>query len=152
MAAIFNCCLSEGNLLIGKRPFQDRAMSEKICPFQGTSLTSSEDPLTLLQLIIKGLTASKMNAFHYLALQFEALIILLQETHYTNAKKLVLPDYQLAWSSLSRKLGLAHNFPGKKQILDFYSSWWCYANNQIYCLDQWSSKWSIEIFKGSKRG
>ena len=48
-----------------------------------------------------------MNVFYYLALQSEALVILLQETHCTDAEKLVLPNYQLAGSSLSRKHGLA---------------------------------------------
>ena len=40
-------------------------------------------------------------------MQFDALVILLQETHYTDAEKLVLSNYQLAGSSLSRKHGLA---------------------------------------------
>ena len=40
-------------------------------------------------------------------MQFETLVILLQETHCTDAEKLVLPNYQLAGSSLSRKHGLA---------------------------------------------
>ena len=40
-------------------------------------------------------------------MQSEALVILLQETHCTDAVKLVLPNYQLAGSSLSRKHGLA---------------------------------------------
>ena len=61
---------------------------------------------TILQLNIKGLTASKMNVFHHLAMQSEALVILLQETHCTNAEKLILPNYQLAGFSLSRKHGL----------------------------------------------
>ena len=62
---------------------------------------------TFLQLNIEGLTASKMNVLHHLALQSEALVILLQETHCTDAEKLVLPNYQLAGSSLGRKHGLA---------------------------------------------
>ena len=62
---------------------------------------------TILQLNIKSLTASKMNILHHLAMQSEALVILLQETHCTDAEKLVLPNYQLAGSSLSRKHGLA---------------------------------------------
>ena len=49
----------------------------------------------------------KINVLHYLAMQSEALVILLQETHCTDAEKLVLPNYQLAGSSLSRKHGLA---------------------------------------------
>ena len=61
----------------------------------------------ILQLNIEGLTASKMNVLHHLAMQSEALVILLQETHCTDAEKLVLPNYQLAGSSLSRKHGLA---------------------------------------------
>ena len=48
-----------------------------------------------------------MNVLHHLAMQPEALVILLQETHCTDAEKLVLPNYQLAGSSLSRKHGLA---------------------------------------------
>ena len=48
-----------------------------------------------------------MNVLHHLAMQSEALVILLQETHCTDAQKLVLPNYQLAGSSLSRKHGLA---------------------------------------------
>ena len=56
---------------------------------------------------IEGLTASTINVLHYLVLQFEALVILQQETHCTDAEKLVLPNYQLAGSSLSRNHGLA---------------------------------------------
>ena len=40
-------------------------------------------------------------------MQSEALVILLQETHCTDAEKLVLPNYQLSGSSLSRKHGFA---------------------------------------------
>ena len=62
---------------------------------------------TILQLNIEGLTASKIKNLHHLALRSEALVILLQETHCTDAEKLVLPNYQLVGSSLSRKHGLA---------------------------------------------
>ena len=62
---------------------------------------------TILQLNIEGLTTSKMNVLHHLAMQSEALFILLQETHCTDAEKLVLQNYQLAGSTLSRKCGLA---------------------------------------------
>ena len=48
-----------------------------------------------------------MNVLHHLAMQSKALVILLQETHCTYAQKLVLRNYQLAGSSLSRKHGLA---------------------------------------------
>ena len=53
------------------------------------------------------ITATKMNVLHHLAMQSEALVIPLQETHCTDAEKLVLSNYQLAGSSLSRKHGLA---------------------------------------------
>ena len=36
---------------------------------------------TILQLNIEGLTAIKMNGLHHLAVQHEALVILLQETY-----------------------------------------------------------------------
>ena len=62
---------------------------------------------TILQLNIEGLTASKMSVLHHLAIQSEALVVLLQETHCISADRLVLPNYQLAGFSLSRKHGLA---------------------------------------------
>ena len=46
---------------------------------------------SILQLNIKGLTASKMSVLNHLATELEALVILLQETHCTSAEKLVLP-------------------------------------------------------------
>ena len=81
-------------LLIGKRPFQDVVMPGKNCPFQGTLRTSSEDPLFFSWTSNASLQA-KINILHHLALQSEALAILLQETHCTDAEKLVLPNYQL---------------------------------------------------------
>ena len=51
-----------------------------------------------------------MNVLHHLAhlaVQYEALVILLQETHCTCANKLTTPGLALARSSLSRKHGLA---------------------------------------------
>ena len=48
-----------------------------------------------------------MNVLHHLAMQSEVLVILLKETHCTDTEKLVLPNYQLAGSSLSRKHGFA---------------------------------------------
>ena len=75
-------------------------------PFSGHIANKFRRP-TILQLNIEGLTVSKMNVLHHFAMQSEALVILLQETHCTDAEKLVLPNYQLAGSSLSRKHGLA---------------------------------------------
>ena len=77
-------------------------------PFSGHIANKFQRP-TILQLNIKGLIASKMNVLHHLAMQFEALVILLQETHCTDAEKLVLSNYQLA-GSLRRKHGLATFF------------------------------------------
>ena len=62
---------------------------------------------SILQLNIEGLTASKMNVLHHLAIQLEAFVILPQETHCISAEKLVLSNYQLAGFSPSRKHGLA---------------------------------------------
>ena len=73
-------------------------------PFSGHIANKFQRP-TILQLNIKGLTASKINVLHHLTMQSEALVILLQETHCTDAEKLVLLNYQP--SSLSRKHGLA---------------------------------------------
>ena len=86
--------------------FSGRGNARIKLPFSGHIANKFRRP-TILQLNIKGLTASKMNVLHYLAMQSEALVILLQETHCNDAEKLVLPNYQLAGSSLSRKHGLA---------------------------------------------
>ena len=48
-----------------------------------------------------------MSVLHHLAIQCEALVILLQETHCTSVERLVLPSYHLAGFFLSRKHGLA---------------------------------------------
>ena len=86
--------------------FSGQGNSWKKLPFSG-HIAKKFRRRTIFQLNIEFFTASKMNVLHYLALQFEALVILLQETHCTNAEKLVLTSYQLARSSLSRKHGLA---------------------------------------------
>ena len=86
--------------------FSGRGNARIKLPFSGHIANKFRRP-TILQLNIEGLTASKMNVLHHLAMQSEALVILLQKTHCTDAEKLVLPHYQLAGSSLSRKHGLA---------------------------------------------
>ena len=48
-----------------------------------------------------------MNVLHYLVVQHEALVILLQETQCTSSEKLILPSFALAGFSLCRKQGLA---------------------------------------------
>ena len=48
-----------------------------------------------------------MRVLHHLAIQCEALVILLQETQCTSVERLVLSSYHLAGFSLSRKHGLA---------------------------------------------
>ena len=72
----------------------------------GHTSVSSEGQQSL-QLNIEGLTASKMNVLHYLAVQYEAPFILLQKSHCTCADKLTMPGFALAGSSLIRKHGLA---------------------------------------------
>ena len=79
-------------------------------PLSGHIANKFRKPTTILQLNIEGLTASKMNVLHHLAMQSEALVILLQETHCTDVEKLVLPNDQLAGSYLSKKHGLATFF------------------------------------------
>ena len=75
-------------------------------PFSGHIIKKFRGP-SILQLNIEGLTASKMSVLHHLAIQLEAFIIHLQETHCISAEKLVLSNYQLAEFSLSRKRDLA---------------------------------------------
>ena len=75
-------------------------------PLSGHTVNKFRRP-AVLQLNIEGITASKMNVLHHLAMKYEALIILLPETHCTCADKPTIPGFALAGSSLSRKHGLA---------------------------------------------
>ena len=74
--------------------------------FSGHILNTFQRP-TILQLNIEGLTGSKMNVLHHLAVQHEALVILLQEVHCNSSEKLKLPSFALSGFSLSRNHGLA---------------------------------------------
>ena len=55
----------------------------------------------------EGPTANKIRIVYHLAGQREVFVFLPQEIHCTSAQRLILPDYQLAGFSLSRKHGLA---------------------------------------------
>ena len=79
---------------------------ESNLPFSGHIVNTLQRP-TILQVNIEGLTASKMSVLHQLAVQHEALAILLQKTHCTSSEKLILPSFALARFSLSRKHSLA---------------------------------------------
>ena len=61
----------------------------------------------VLQLNIEGTTASKIGVVERLAHETKALIIILQETHCTCVDKLVIPNFELAGSTPSRKYSLA---------------------------------------------
>jgi len=59
-------------------------------------------------LICEGLTANKISISEQLAYKNKAFaLVLLQETHCTISDKLVIPDFSLTGSVLSRKHGLA---------------------------------------------
>ena len=77
-----------------------------VCSASGHIVNKFRRP-AILRLNIEGLTASKMNVLHHLAVQFEALVILLQETHCASTDKLVIPGFALAGSCLNRIHGLA---------------------------------------------
>ena len=74
-------------------------------PFSGHIANKFRRP-TILQLNIEGLTASKMNVLHHSLCSLRHSSSYCRR-HCTDAEKLVLPNYQLAGSSLSRKHGLA---------------------------------------------
>jgi len=59
------------------------------------------------QLNTEGLTANKISVIEQLACKNKAFLIVLQETHCTTADKLVIPNFSLAGSVLSRNHGLA---------------------------------------------
>ena len=78
-------------------------------PFLGRgSRNAAEDPRpNMLQLNIEGLTANKISVIEQLAYKNKAFIIVLQETHCTTAGKLVIPNFSLPGSVLSRTHSLA---------------------------------------------
>ena len=92
-----------------KTSFSGRGNARIKLPLSGHIANKFRRP-TILQLNIEGLITSKMNVLHHLTMQSEALVILLQKTHCTNAEKFLLPNYQLAGSTLSRKHALATFF------------------------------------------
>jgi len=72
------------------------------------SRTAAEDLRpNILQLNTEGLTADKISVIEQLAYKNKASIIVLQKTHCTTADKLVIPNFSLAGSILSRNHGLA---------------------------------------------
>ena len=75
-------------------------------PLSGHIVNKFRKP-AVLQLNIEGLTTSKINVLHHLAVQYETLVILLWETHCTCEDKLTIPGFAQGRSSLSRKHGLA---------------------------------------------
>jgi len=69
---------------------------------------SWDDPRpNILQLNTEGLTENTISVIEQLAYKNKAYIIILQETHCTTADKLVIPNFSLAGSILSRNHGLA---------------------------------------------
>jgi len=79
-------------------------------PFSGHgSRNAAEDEPrpNIFQLNTEGITDNKISVTEQLAYKNKAFIIVLQETHYTTADKLVIPKLSLAGSVLSRNHGLA---------------------------------------------
>ena len=72
------------------------------------SRNAAEDPWSnVLQLNTGGLIANKISVIERLIYKNKAFIIVLQETHCTTADKLVIPNFSLVGSVLSRNHGLA---------------------------------------------
>jgi len=78
-------------------------------PFSGHGSRNAAEDLrpNILQLNTEGLTADKISVIEQLAYKNKAFIIDLLETHCTTADKLVIPNFSLAGSILSRNHGLA---------------------------------------------
>jgi len=86
-----------------------RGMSQAT-PFSGRgSWNAAEDNPrpNILQLNTEGLTENKVPIIEQLAYKNKAFIIVIQATHCTTAEKLVIPNFSLAGSILSRNHGLS---------------------------------------------
>jgi len=73
-------------------------------PFQSVPTGEDDRRPSTLQLATEGLTASKLRGIDELAYKNKALAIVLQETHCTTADKLVITNFSLAGSVLSRNV------------------------------------------------
>jgi len=79
-------------------------------PFSGCGSRNAaeDDPRpNIIQLNTEGLTDNKISVIEQLAYKNKALIIVLQETHCITADKVVILNFSLAGSILSRNHGLA---------------------------------------------
>jgi len=78
-------------------------------PFSGSGSRNAAEDLrpNILQLNTEGLTADKISVIEQLAYKNKAFSTVLHETHCTTAGKLVIPNFSLAGSILSRNHGLA---------------------------------------------
>jgi len=86
-----------------------RRLMVHITPFsgRGSRNAAEDDPRpSILQLNTRKLTANKICVIEQLAYKNKAFIIVLQETHCTNADNLVIPNFSLAGSVLSRNHGV----------------------------------------------
>jgi len=111
-------------------------------PFSGGSSrnVAEDDPRTnILQLNIEGLTENKISVIEQLAYKNKAFIIILQETHCITADKLVIPNFSLAGSILSRNHGLATFVHGRLE--------WSLVDQ---CPDQSETEWLCVDVAGYK--
>jgi len=79
-----------------------------ICHFKGANSTAAAENdwrPRILQLNTERLTANKISNIKQLAYKYKALVIILQETNCTTTDKLVIPNFSLSGSVLSRKHG-----------------------------------------------
>ena len=78
-------------------------------PFSGCGSRNAVEDLrtNILQPNTEGLTADKISVIEKLAYKNKAFIIVLQETHCTTADKVVIPNFSLAGSILSKNHGFA---------------------------------------------
>jgi len=72
--------------------------------FQSVPTAEDDRRPSILRLTTEGLAASKNRGIDELAYKNKALAIVLQETHCTTADKLVIPNFSLAGSVLSRNV------------------------------------------------
>ena len=106
---------------------------------RGSRNAAEYDPWSnIIQLNTEGLTDNKISVIEQLAFKNKAFIIVLQETHCITADKLVIPNFSLAASILSRNHGLA----------TFVHEWleWSLIDQS---LDQWFPKWAVRNSSGA---
>ena len=123
---------------------------------RGSRNAAEDDPQpNILQLNTDGLTENKISVIEQLAYKNKAFIIVLQETHCTTEDKLVIPNFSLAGSILSRNHVLATFVHERMEWLlvdqspEKSETVWLCVDIAKYCCGRWPDYMDKYVWTGT---